>query len=109
MVWNQDADPESLESKIEALETAIAKNRAAKGGLPDCPCWGNAPRLVDAELYASADLARVSASVEARWKTLEGAVRKHREDMAMTPECTCWSTPSAKADAELYAALEIRG
>jgi hypothetical protein len=94
-----------LEARIATLEAAILKNRAGKKDLPDCPCWGNAPRLVDAELYAVLDEKPEGESAKARLIRLEVAVRKHREDTETTPECTCWSTSSRKADAELYKVL----
>jgi len=97
-----------LETRIAALRAAILKNRAAKKGLPDCPCWGNAPRLVDAELFAVLDMNTDGASVEARWGFLKNAVRKHREEMKITPECTCWLNQAGKADVDLYAALEAK-
>jgi hypothetical protein len=94
-----------VEARSATLEAAILRNRAEKKGLPDCPCWGNAPRLVDAELYSVLDERPAGESAGTRLKRLEDAVRKHREDTEATPECTCWSTSSRKADAELYKVL----
>jgi len=95
-----------LKTRMASLRAAILKNRAAKKNLQDCPCWGNAPRLVDADLYAVLDANSDGASLEARWSRLENAVLKHREDMKVTPECSCWLNQAWKADAELYAVLE---
>jgi hypothetical protein len=93
----------ALLDRIKRLEGAIAENREAKKGIPDCPCWANAPQWVDAELFSVLD---ESGSGPARVERLEAAIHSHREQKALTPECTCWVTPSAKADVKLYSVLE---
>ncbi len=45
------APVETAEARVRMLETAIRRNREGKRSVPDCPCWGNAPQIVDAELY----------------------------------------------------------
>ena len=91
-----------IESRIAALEAAIRLNREAKKGAPDCPCWGNAPQLLDAELFRVLD---VKESGETKLHLLEEAIRHHRQEKDSVPECTCWVTQAAKADAKLYALL----
>lgn len=93
---------------LQSLEEAILRNRQAKKGLPDCPCWANAPQWRDAELYAALDLDAPGESAGARLARLESAVRRHHQAGGSTPECSCWSTPARALDAELYALLGLR-
>jgi len=45
------------EERVAHLEQAIRLNRDGKKDVPDCPCWGNAPMLVDADHFAALDAA----------------------------------------------------
>jgi hypothetical protein len=44
---------------------------------------------------------------QVRLRELEAAIRRHREEKASTPACTCWMTPVEKLDAALYACLDF--
>ena len=46
---------------------------------------------------------------QARLERLEAAIRRHRDEKASVPDCTCWVTQAQKQDAELYSWLEKPG
>lgn len=45
----------------------------------------------------------------ARLEELTEAIRRHREEKASTPDCTCWVSPAQGLDAALYALLDKPG
>lgn len=46
---------------------------------------------------------------DARLQTLEEAIRLHREEKKLVPDCTCWISQAQKLDAILYACLDVPG
>jgi hypothetical protein len=47
--------PGTQRQRVDLLEARIRANRDGKKDVPDCPCWGNAPQIVDADLFAVLD------------------------------------------------------
>jgi hypothetical protein len=48
-------------------------------------------------------------NAQTRLAELEAAIRRHREEKATVPDCTCWVTHAQKLDAALYACLDMPG
>jgi hypothetical protein len=46
---------------------------------------------------------------QTRLERLEAAIRRHRDEKASVPDCTCWITHAQKLDAVLYATLDQPG
>lgn len=44
-----------------------------------------------------------------RLDQLEAAIRRHRDEKASVPDCTCWVTHAQKMDAALYHWLDYQG
>ena len=44
-----------------------------------------------------------------RLAELEAAIRRHREEKATVPDCTCWVTHAQRLDAALYTCLDSLG
>jgi hypothetical protein len=88
--------------RLAALEAAIRRHRDGKATVPNCTCWVTHAQRLDAELYASLDLA---GTPEERVQRLEQAIRVNQHGKKDVPDCPCWGNAPQWVDQELFALL----